>query len=84
MKARDRIFSDISGVLGGLMHSADGFKKEISSSLEVKLTKFCDKMGYVPRDEFDILVKRIEKLEEMLAGTEKTPKKKLLSRKKAK
>ena len=75
MKARERVFSDISGMVGGLMHSADGFKKEIFSSLEVQFQKFCDKMGYVTREEYDILCKRLEVIESELKNSAKPAKK---------
>ena len=63
MVNKSKILSDLSKMAVDAMSTFAALKKEVETIVSFKVNKIINKMNLVKKDEFDVLSKRVENLE---------------------
>ena len=66
MSSKDKVFDDIARMAGGAVTIMSGVTKQVREEIRARVDEMATRMDLVPREDFDILVKRIEALEKQL------------------
>ena len=88
MQSNNRIFGDLARLASGAMSAAAGARDEMEQMLQSRFERFLNDRGWVSREEFDattemaqkareqqeLIMERLVKLEEKLIGLEKVKK----------
>ena len=88
MVNKSKILSDLSKIAVDAMSTFSGLKKEIETLVSLRVNKIINKMHLVKRDEFDVLMKMVQKMmieNEKIKKNQKNPsvrKKKVVKKKK--
>ena len=88
MVNKSKILSDLSKIAVDAMSTFSGLKKEIETLVSLRVNKIINKMHLVKRDEFDVLMKMVQKMmieNEKIKKNQKPPsgsKKKVVKKKK--
>ena len=62
MVNKSKILSDLSKIAVDAMSTFSGLKKEIETLVSLRVNKIINKMHLVKRDEFDVLMKMVQKM----------------------
>jgi BMFP domain-containing protein YqiC len=74
MSSKDKVFDDIARMAGGAVTIMSGVTKQVREEIRARVDEMATRMDLVPREDFDILVKRIEALEKQLKAKNTPPK----------
>ena len=62
MVNKSKILSDLSKIAVDAMSTFSGLKKEVETLVSFRVNKIINKMNLVKRDEFDVLMKMVQKI----------------------
>ena len=62
MVNKSKILSDLSKIAVDAMSTFSGLKKEIETLVSLRVNKIINKMNLVKRDEFEVLMKMVQKV----------------------
>ena len=71
MSQKERILDDIARMAGGTVSIFSGLSRQIKEEIRARVDDMASKMDLVPREDFDILQKRIDDLTARMKKLEK-------------
>ena len=83
MSNRNKILSDLSKFAVDAMSAFSGLKEEIETIVSLRVDKVIKKMNLVKKDEFEVLIKMVQRLIDDNEKVKKNQKKTKITRKKS-
>lgn len=74
-KSKDKVFDDIARMAGGAVSIMSGLTRQAREEIRARVDDMASHLDLVPREDFDILVKRVESLENKIRAPQKSKRK---------
>ena len=71
IKPNEKVFDDIARMAGGAVTIMSGITRQVREEIRARVDEMATRLDLVPREDLEMLEKRIEALEAKLAGASK-------------